>query len=119
MFTDRWEYGQYKEIWVYLRRNFRPNCYAIDANFDGYGDFTCTYIHGTQVYYDHFWIWNEEHSQFEGIPEYDEISAPDLDERTKTIYGFTPSSGGVQDCIRFINGPVAICSVCDGLKFII
>ncbi|MCI9106459.1 MAG: hypothetical protein HFG57_11000 [Lachnospiraceae bacterium] len=74
--------------------NFRPNCYAIDANFDGYGDFTCTYIHGTQVYYDHLWIWNEENSQFEGIPEYGEISAPDLDERTKTIYGFTPSSGG-------------------------
>ena len=74
--------------------NFRPNCYAIDANFDGYGDFTCTYIHGTQVYYDHLWIWNEEHSQFEGIPEYDKISVPDLDEGTKTIYGFTPSSGG-------------------------
>ena len=74
--------------------NFRPNCYTIDANFDGYGDFTCTYIHGTQVYYDHLWIWNEENSQFEGIPEYGEISAPDLDERTKTIYGFTPSSGG-------------------------
>lgn len=74
--------------------NFRPNCYAIDANFDGYGDFTCTYIHGTQVYYDHLWIWSEEHSQFEGIPEYDKISVPDLDEGTKTIYGFTPSSGG-------------------------
>ena len=74
--------------------NFRPNCYAIDANFDGYGDFTCTYIQGTQVYYDHLWIWNEEHSRFEGIPEYDEISVPDLDEGTKTIYGFIPSSGG-------------------------
>ena len=74
--------------------DFRPNCYTIDADFDGYMDFTCTYIQGNQVYYDHLWIWNEGDSRFESVPEYDEISVPDLDEETKTIYGFTPSSGG-------------------------
>ena len=74
--------------------DFRPNCYTIDANFDGYMDFTCTYIQGNQVYYDHLWIWNEGDSRFESVPEYDEISVPDLDEETKTIYGFTSSSGG-------------------------
>ena len=74
--------------------DFRPNCYTIDANFDGYMDFTCTYIQGNQVYYDHLWIWNEGDSRFESVPEYDEISVPDLDEETKTIYGFTPGSGG-------------------------
>ncbi len=30
----------------------------------------------------------------QGVPEYDEIAVPDLDEETKTIYGFTPSSAG-------------------------
>ena len=74
--------------------DFRPNCYTVDANFDGYRDFAYTYIHGNQVYYDHLWIWNEEHSRFEGVPEYDEIAVPDLDEETETIYGFIPSSAG-------------------------
>ncbi len=66
----------------------------IDANFDGYADFTCTYLRGNQSYYDHLWIWCEEHRQFEGVPEYDEISAPDLDAETGTIYGFNCSSAG-------------------------
>ncbi len=67
---------------------------VIDANFDGYMDFTCTYLRGNQPYYDHLWIWNEEHKQFESIPEYDEISMPSLDEKTGTIYGFSRSSAG-------------------------
>ena len=66
----------------------------IDANFDGYADFTCTYLRGNQPYYDHLWIWSEEHRQFEGVPEYDEISAPELDTETKTIYGFNRSAAG-------------------------
>lgn len=66
----------------------------IDANFDGCADFTCTYLRGNQSYYDHLWIWCEEHRQFEGIPEYDEISVPELDAETGTIYGFNRSSAG-------------------------
>ena len=66
----------------------------IDANFDGYADFTCTYLRGNQPYYDHLWIWCEEHRQFEGVPEYDEISVPELDAETGTIYGFNRSSAG-------------------------
>lgn len=66
----------------------------IDANFDGYADFTCTYLRGNQPYYDHLWIWSEEHRQFESVPEYDEISAPELDTETKTIYGFNRSAAG-------------------------
>lgn len=74
--------------------DLRPNCYTVDANFDGYRDLTCTYIQGNQVYYDHLWLWNEKHSRFKGVPEYDEIAVPDLDEETKTIYGFASSSAG-------------------------
>ena len=66
----------------------------IDANFDGYTDFTCTYLRGNQPYYDHLWIWSEAHRQFEGVPEYDEISAPELVTETETIYGFNRSSAG-------------------------
>ena len=65
---------------------------VIDANFDGYMDFSCTYLRGIQPYYDHLWIWNEKHKKFESVPEYDEISTPSLDEETKTIYGFNRSS---------------------------
>lgn len=66
----------------------------IDANFDGCADFTCTYLQGNQSYYDHLWIWCEAHRQFEGVPEYDEISAPELVTETETIYGFNRSSAG-------------------------
>lgn len=65
---------------------------VIDANFDGYMDFTCTYLRGNQPYYDHLWIWNEELGLFEEVPEYDNISMPTLDEKTETIYGFARSS---------------------------
>ena len=66
----------------------------IDANFDGYSDFACTYLRGNQPYYDHLWIWNEYHRRFENIPEYDKISAPTLDAGTGTVYGFNRSSAG-------------------------
>lgn len=66
----------------------------IDANFDGYMDFTCTYLRGNQPYYEHLWIWNEEHGLFEEVPEYDKISMPTLEEETETIYGFNRSSAG-------------------------
>ncbi len=72
------------------------NCFhrsdIIDANFDGYMDFSYTYAMGNQPYYDHLWIWEEEQKRFVEIPEFDEISVPDLDEETKTIYGFNRSS---------------------------
>lgn len=67
---------------------------VIDANFDGYMDFTCTYLQGNQPFYEHLWIWNEYHKRFDSVPEYDEISVPTLDTETETIYGFNRSSGG-------------------------
>jgi len=66
----------------------------IDANFDGYTDFTFTYLRGNASYYDYLWIWNEEHGEFVNISEYDKISIPSLDMETQTIYGFNRSSGG-------------------------
>ena len=67
---------------------------VIDANFDGYMDFTCTYLQGNQPFYEHLWIWNEYHKRFDSVPEYDEISVPTLDTEMETIYGFNRSSGG-------------------------
>ena len=66
----------------------------IDANFDGYMDFTCTYLRGNQPYYDHLWIWDEYDKRFVSVPEYDKISMPTLDEETETVYGFNRSSAG-------------------------
>ena len=65
---------------------------VIDANFDGYMDFACTYLRGNQPYYDHLWIWDEYYKRFNSVSEYDKISMPTLDEETETIYGFNRSS---------------------------
>lgn len=67
---------------------------VIDANFDGYMDFSYTYLRGNGANYDHLWLWDESHGQFVRISEYDEISNPTLDTETETIYGYNRSSAG-------------------------
>lgn len=67
---------------------------VIDTNFDGYMDFTFTYLRGNASNYDHLWLWDENHGQFVRRSDYDEISNPILDVETETIYGFNRSSGG-------------------------
>jgi len=67
---------------------------VMDANFDGYMDFGYTFSMSNMPYYDHLWIWDEANRQFVNVPEFDEISVPELIEETETIYGYNRSSAG-------------------------
>lgn len=65
----------------------------VDANFDGYMDFSCMYFIGNQPNYWYLWIWDEEAGQFVEVPEYQEISGPRCNPETEIIDGFARNSG--------------------------
>lgn len=65
----------------------------VDANFDGYMDFSYTYAMGNQPCYAHLWIWDEDAGQFVEVPEFAEISAPYCDPETEIIHGWARASG--------------------------
>lgn len=65
----------------------------LDANFDGYMDFSYMYAMGNQPCYSHLWIWDEDAEQFVEVPEYAEISMPYCDPETGIIDGFARNSG--------------------------
>ena len=66
----------------------------VDANFDGYMDFSYTYAMGNQPCYAHLWIWDEDEDagQFVEVPEYAEISMPYCDPETEIIHGWARNS---------------------------
>lgn len=66
----------------------------LDANFDGYMDFSYMYAMGNQPCYSYLWIWDEDTEQFAEVPEYAEISMPYCDPETEIIGGFARCSGG-------------------------
>ena len=65
----------------------------LDANFDGFEDFSYTYAMGNQPSYGYLWIWNEDAAQFVEVPEYAHISSPRCDPETGIIDGWARSSG--------------------------
>lgn len=65
----------------------------LDANFDGFGDFSYTYAMGNQPSYSYLWIWDEDTAQFVEVPEYAGISGPRCDPETEIIDGWARSSG--------------------------
>ena len=66
----------------------------LDANFDGYLDFSYMYAMGNQPCYSYLWIWNEDAGQFVEVPEYAEISMPYCDPEAEIIHGWARYSGG-------------------------
>lgn len=66
---------------------------VVDANFDGYMDFSCMYFMGNQPNYWYLWIWDEETGQFVEVPEYAGISSPRINPETQIIDGFARNSG--------------------------
>ena len=67
---------------------------TVDANFDGYMDFSIQWFQGNQPTYWYLWIWDEDAGQFVEVPEYAEISSPRINPETQVIDGFARSSGG-------------------------
>ena len=66
----------------------------LDANFDGYMDFSYMYAMGNQPNYWYLWIWDEEAGQFVEEPEYSTISGPRVDPETQVIDGWARNSAG-------------------------
>ena len=67
---------------------------VVDANFDGYMDFSVLRNMGNAAGYWYLWVWDEEAGQFAEVPEYREISFPRCNPETEIIDGWARNSGG-------------------------
>jgi hypothetical protein len=80
---------------------------VVDANFDGYVDFSVLYNMGNAARYWYLWVWDEGAGQFVEVPEYREISLPRRNPETEVIDGWARNSGagdGVTTFHRWENG---------------
>lgn len=77
-----------------------------DANFDGYADFSYTYMLGAKAGWARLWLWDEEAGQFIEAPEYAEIPNPYIDPETQTIWSTCSFSAvnGEETFYRWENG---------------
>ncbi len=57
---------------------------VVDANFDGYMDFSVLHNMGNAARYWYLWVWDEEAGQFAEVPEYREISFPAATRRRRS-----------------------------------
>lgn len=67
---------------------------VVDANFDGYVDFSVLYNMGNAARCWYLWVWDEGAGQFVEVPEYREISLPRCNPETGIIDGWARNSGG-------------------------
>lgn len=74
---------------------------VVDANFDGYMDFSCLYLMGNGASSSFLWVWDEGIGQFVEVPEYREISFPRCNPETEVIDGFARSSGASDGTTTF------------------
>jgi len=85
---------------------------VMDANFDGYMDFSYLFYLGNQPSYCHYWLWDEEQAQFIYCAPLAEISQAEFDAERKVVTGWARSSGagdGVTTFHRWENGePVCV-----------
>ena len=65
----------------------------LDANFDGYMDFSVLNSMGNGASSWYLWVWDEGAGQFVEVPEYREISLPRCNPETEVIDGWARSSG--------------------------
>lgn len=80
---------------------------VMDANFDGYMDFTYQFFLGKNAGMSRLWLWDEEVGQFVEEPEYANISNPRVDHETQTISGvntFTNAGDGIKTFHRWEDG---------------
>ena len=65
----------------------------LDANFDGYMDFSVLNSMGNGASSWYLWVWDEGAGQFVEVPEYREISLPRCNPETGVIDGWARNSG--------------------------
>ena len=84
--------------------------WIVDANFDGFQDFGYLYIQGNQPAYSHFWLWNEEETQFIYCAPLAEISMPEFDAERQIVTGEERTSGlsRINTFHRWIDGELTL-----------
>ncbi|MDE7210718.1 MAG: hypothetical protein K2O03_04645, partial [Lachnospiraceae bacterium] len=73
----------------------------VDANFDGYMDFSWICHSGNQPIFYYLWLWDEEQGKFVEEPAYNEISSPVVDAKKKIISGWSRSSAATDGTSTF------------------
>lgn len=63
----------------------------VDANFDGFNDFSYVAYRGASNFSSNFFLWNDEEMKFVFSEELSELSLPTIDEELKVIYEFNKS----------------------------
>lgn len=61
---------------------------VVDANFDGFLDFSCTHHRGSANYFCDFYIWSPKENGFVYYPELSEVSMPHCDPETEIVSGY-------------------------------
>ena len=106
---ESWEYPVYLSVWKPADMS-QPiqklegtawdvdwNAYdrheELDANFDGYMDFSVLNSMGNGASSWYLWVWDEGAGQFVEVPEYREISLPRCNPETGVIDGWARNSG--------------------------
>lgn len=86
---------------------------VVDANFDGYTDFSYIYSWGTGGEFRHYYLWNETAGQFVSVPELTEYGHVGFDAETETVVGYVKSGfaglDGWEDILRWENGSLVCC----------
>lgn len=114
---ESWEYPVYLSVWnpadmsqpmQKLEGTIWDVCWdgyhrheELDANFDGYMDFSwlCSMGNGASSWY--LWVWDEETEQFTEVPEYRDISLPRCNPETEIIDGWERYSGAADGLTTF------------------
>lgn len=86
---------------------------VVDANFDGYTDFSYICSWGTGGEFRHYYLWNETAGQFVSVPELTEYGHVGFDAETETVVGYVKSGfaglDGWEDILRWENGSLVCC----------
>ncbi len=73
----------------------------VDANFDGYMDFSWICHSGNQPRFYYLWLWDEKQGKFVEEPAYNEISSPVVDAKKKIISGWSRNSAATDGTTTF------------------
>ena len=84
--------------------------HVVDVNFDGFQDFGYLFHAGNQPNYWHYWLWDEEQTQFIYYAPLCSVSSPGFDADCQIVTGWTRSwaAGGTHSFYRWMDGELVL-----------